>query len=170
MPSVRLQLPLFTSRPFIRNLYTQDIDVPDSIPCTRESFEQSETFVLEAIDWLETTPVSQKTERRKLLEAYMTAWLTQSPTVNIDLNAKIMPYNKKNLELVMVFMSGWTRYALQHDYTRDPVPCNLAGLRSVIKVYNANVGRGIRKDKAVEHLVDLERKGMLEDYVRLRLQ
>ena len=65
-------------------------------------------------------------------------------------------------------MGGWTRYSLQNKYSRDAVQCNLAGLKSVITVYQK--GDGIKKDKDVDKLVDLNSKNELEAWVSSQLQ
>ena len=61
-----------------------------------------------------------------------------------------------------------TRYCLEYAYSKHPVQCNVAGLKSMLKAYSANLDHGVRKDKDVEKLLSLDQSG-LEAYVKERL-
>jgi hypothetical protein len=148
--------------------FSQDSGLLDSLPTTKEGFINSEPALINTIDWLENTPLNQETEKRKLLNATFLSWLTNSPTVTIEVNSKITPLSKKNPDLLIIFMGGWTKYSLQNNYSNDALKCNLAGLRSVIKVYQ--MGNGIKKDKDIDKLVELDSKNELESWVSTQLE
>lgn len=76
------------------NTFSQEL--LDSLPTTREGFVKSEPAVINTINWLESTPMDQEVDKRKLLSAMLLAWLTNSPTVTVTFNAKIFPSSKKN--------------------------------------------------------------------------
>ena len=59
-------------------------------------------------------------------------------------------------------MGGWTKYAIESGNYKDSIKGNLAGIRSVIKVYKAN--SSIKKDEAVDKLVAIDSKGELEKW------
>jgi len=61
------------------------------------------------------------------------AWLTNSPKVTIEMDAKTVTFAKKNPELMMIFMGGWTRYVLQNGYSKDMVQGNLAVSKAQLK-------------------------------------
>ena len=64
-------------------------------------------------------------------------------------------------------MGGWTKYCLENNYSKDNLKGNLAGIRSAIKVYK--LGVGLKKDKEMQKLIDLEDKGELEKWVNDQL-
>jgi hypothetical protein len=148
-------------------VFSQDEKMLDSIPQTKEEFVRSEKAVINTINWLENTPVDQQTDLRNLRKAQVVAWITKSPTVTIEVNANVVDFFKKNPELLIIFMGGWTRYSLEHAYSSDPVQCNRAGIESAIRVYK--MGIGMKKDKEMEKLADMETKGTLEQWIKDQL-
>jgi hypothetical protein len=64
----------------------------------------------------------------------------------------------------MLFMGGWTRYALQNPDSVNSLKGNIAGLESIIKVYEQ--GQGVRRDKKVEKIIKLQEEGELTDWVK----
>jgi len=142
-------------------------DLLDAVPKTEEEFVASEKKVLATIDWLETTPFDTEKDKRKKQNALLIAWLTNSPTVTLEINAGVLTFTEKNSELMITFMGGWTRYCLQNNYSKDAVQGSLAGIRSAIKVYK---NQSLKKDKELEKLIDLDKKGELESWVREKMQ
>lgn len=139
----------------------------DGVPQTKEEFISSEKKVIATINWLETTPLNQEPEKRKMQNALLIAWLTNSPTVTLEINADILTFTKKNNDLLVFFMGGWTRYCLENNYSTDAVKGNLAGIRSAMNVYKTGIA--IKKDKAMDKLIEMENKGELEKWVSERL-
>ena len=163
---VLLLLALSTSLSFAAR--SQDDKMLDSLPQTREEFVRSEKAVINTVNWLENTPVDQQTELRSQRKAQLIAWITNSPTVTLEINEKLVPFIKKNPELLIIFMGGWTKYSLENSYSKDPVQCNLAGIESAIKVYK--LGVGVKKDKAMDKLVGLAQQGNLAQWVKDQLE
>jgi hypothetical protein len=147
--------------------YSQEEELLTSIPTTKEEFVKSEQAVINTTNWLENTPFDRDVDKRKQLNATFVAWITNSPTVTIELNSKTVPFTKKNNDLLIIFMGGWTRYCLQNGYSQDAVKCTLAGLKSVIKVYQ--MGNGLKKDKQIEKLIELDAKNELETWIAEQL-
>lgn len=144
----------------------QQAELLSELPKTKEEFVKSEPNVLATIDWLENTPVNEEKDKHKVQYALLLGWLSNSPTVTVTLNSKVLTFTKKNEELLMFFMAGWTRYALENDYSKDIEKGSLAGIRSVIKVYQKG---GLKKDKNIQKLIDLDEKGELEAWVAKKM-
>jgi hypothetical protein len=121
---------------------------------------------VQAHEWLENTPIKEDEAKHKEQYALLTAWIINSPTVNIEVNSKVLPFTKKNSELLIFFMAGWTRYCLQNNYSKDITQGSLAGIKCAIKIYKAG---GLKKDKEMQKLVDLDDKGELEKWVSEQL-
>lgn len=116
------------------------------MPTTNEEFIESEEQVLATINWLETTPFDEQEDKEKQ-KALLFAWLTNSPTVTLELNADILTFTK-NPDLIIIFMGGWAKYSLENNYSKDNTQGSLAGLKSVIKVYK---NLSLKKDKEVRN-------------------
>ena len=151
----------------VSHSFAQESELLDAIPTTKEEFIQSEKKVLATINWLENTPLDQDEKKHQEQYAFLTAWITNSPTVTIELNANVLTFSKKNSQLIMFFMAGWTKYSLENNYSKDIPQGSLAGLRSAIKIYKKGVG--FKKDKEMEKLVEIEEKGELEKWVTEQL-
>lgn len=130
---------------------------------TKEDYKTNEPKVIATVDWIENTPINENEELHKLQYGLLIQWISGSPTVTLSLQNYVMEYAKKNSELLIVFMGGWTRYALQNEYTTDALQCNLAGVMSMIKVYKAGK---LKKDKKMDELVKLEADGKLESWLK----
>lgn len=137
------------------------------MPNSPEEFKASEKKVLATIDWLESTPINEQRDKRDFQNAALITWITNSPTVTVEVNADILTFIKKNPDLLVIFMGGWTRYSLQNNYSKDVVEGTIAGLKSAIKVYKTGL---LKKDKAMQAYVDMDDKGELESYVKSKLK
>ncbi len=145
------------------NSIAQDAELLDALPSTKEEFIASEKKVLSTINWLENTPLDQDKQKHQVQYALLTGWITNSPTVTLEINAKVLTFTKKNDVLIMFFMAGWTKYALENNYSKDNAKGSLAGIRSAMSIYKKGVG--VKKDREMEKLVLLEDKGELEKWV-----
>lgn len=141
----------------------QEAKLLSKVPQTKEEFVASEPNVIASVNWLEDTPINENEEMHKFQYGLLIEWMTNSPTVTLSLQPYVMEYTKKNSELLIIFMSGWTRYSLQNEYATDALQCNLAGLQSMIKVYKTGK---LKKDKKMDELVELEAKGKLEAWLK----
>ena len=147
--------------------YSQTEELLNDLPTTKEAFVASEKKVIATINWLENTPLDQNPNLRDQQKALFLAWITNSPTVSIEVNAKTIPFSEKNPELLIIYMGGWTKYSLENSYSENLVKCNLAGIKSAIKVYKKGVG--IKKDKSMEKLIELDEKEELEKWITEQL-
>jgi hypothetical protein len=145
----------------------QQSQLLSNIPETKEQFISSEKNVLATIDWMENTPIDQEKDKHKEQYALLLGWLTNTPTITLEINANILIFTKKNSELLMFFMAGWTKYSLENNYSNDVLQGNLAGIRSAINIYNEG---GLKKDKKMQKLVELDEKGELEKWVSEELK
>ena len=143
---------------------TQDFEVPANVPATKEEFVKSEPDFINAAKWLESTPIGTQMDKRKKMNAWVLQWIIGSPTVSIDVRASIIKPFEKNSELSLLYMAGYARYCLENNYSKDVLKANTAGIKSAINCYN--LGGDVKKDKALNKLIDTDKEGKLEDWVR----
>ena len=90
--------------------------------------------------------------------------MTGSPNVSIELSEKIVTYMDCG-ECLMMFMGGWTKYALESKDFKNKVKGNLAGTESVIKFYLLNKN-SLGQNKSIEKFIKLKRENKLEEYIK----
>ncbi len=150
----------------------QEFEVPKNYILTKkEDYKKYEQDILKCIEWLENTPFDSHHYKRKEAYKFLLTWLTGCPYVTIEIDGKILKkFTKKNPELLMIFMGGWAKYSIEHPDDKDLVNGNMAGIKSVIKVYKQNKGKGLKEDKKIEKIIKLENKGELKNWVRKQLK
>ena len=138
--------------------WSQTFNIPDNVKLeVVEDYVKHEQRIVECINWLENTPISDDADKRLLANAYLMKWATGTPTVTIEMQAFQIDLAKKNSELLIIFMGGWIKYAIENPTDKDNIKAaNIAGLNSVIKVYTANKGKGLKKDKRIEKLIKMD--------------
>jgi hypothetical protein len=148
-------------------LLGQNFDVPANYAFTsKEDYATYEPQVIQAINWLESTPLNQQTGKRKQVNAFLFKYLEGSPTVSIALTPYVMELSKKNPDLLMAFLGGWAKYKLQNPEESDTLTLNTEGVKAVLKVYQLG---GASKDKNVEKLLKLTSDQQLKDWVKSKL-
>jgi hypothetical protein len=132
-----------------------------------EDYKKYEKDILKTIDYLENTPINTQKENRLKAKDFLLEWITGSPDVTLVMSSNILVFTDRNPELLVAFMGGYTRYAIQHPEDKETVKGNMAGLKSVIKVYK--MGNGMKDDDKVNKLVKTDAKGDLEKWVKEQL-
>lgn len=147
-------------------LKAQEFEVPKNCVLNKpEDYVKYENDVIKGCNWIMTTPIKEQTDKRKDVNAFLLKWISGSPNVSIEITEKIVTFGKLNPDLLMIFMAGWTKYAIENkDYT-NKLKGNLSGIESVIEFYQKN-SNDLKKDSNVEKYIKMKEKGTLEDYVK----
>ncbi len=146
-------------------LMAQDFLVPEVHRLeTEEDFRQFEPDILEAITWLRQTPVNQDEGLRQEANRFLLEWLMSNPYMTIYLHEKIVPFTDDS-ELLMIFMGGWTQYALENRDFENEFKGNLHGVKAVIEFYRAN-REYLETSTHVENFMEMQEEGELEAYIR----
>ena len=111
-----------------------------------------------------SNPVGTDMDKRTKTNAWVLAWISGSPTVSIDVTSAFTKLFDKNAQLMLVWMAGYARYVLENNYSSDKVKAHTAGLKSVIACYN--LGGDVKKDKSLTKVIDADKEGKLEDWVK----
>ena len=149
------------------NSFSQEEKLLNTVPTSPEGFKSSEARFINTVNWLENTPLEKDDDKRKKESALVLAWITNSPTVTIEVHSNIINSFDKNGDLLLVYMGGWAKYSLENSYSEDKIKGNLAGIRSAIKLYK--LGGDIKKDKLMEKLISLDEKNELEGWIKEQL-
>jgi hypothetical protein len=138
--------------------------VPEKLPATKEEFISSEKDFINAAKWLETTAIGTDMDTRMKVNAWVLAWLTNSPTVTVEVRSSILKAFDKNAQLSLVFMAAYGRYCLENNYSKEEVKCNTAGIKAVINCYN--LGGAVKNDKGLNKVIEKDKEGKLEEWVK----
>lgn len=130
---------------------------------TRQKAGEEE--VLECIEWLRNTPLSESREARKAANAFLMQWISTSPTVHVELSARIVDMASNNPDLLPVYVGGWIEYALHEGVGFPTADAHISGMRSVIDFYRKNRDY-LNRDKFIEKLTKQEQKGTMEKFLR----
>jgi len=154
---------LFTSITW--GLFAQDFEVPRNYKLEKpEDYARYEQDVLKGYEWLMNTPHHQQADKRKSVNAFLLTWMSGSPDVHLEIQPAIVTFVETSPDLLMMFLGGWTKYALESRDFDNKVAGSLAGIESVIAYYSKNKG-SMAKDKNVEKYLKMKSKGKLKDYI-----
>jgi len=142
----------------------QDFEVPSDLPSTKEEFANSEKDMIAAAKWLEATAMGSQMDKRIKVNAWVIGWIINSPSVTLEIHSDFVDLFDKNPHLNTVWMANYARYILENNYSKDQVQAHVAALRSVINCYN--LGGDLKKDKSLAKLIEKDKEGKLEDWVK----
>lgn len=142
----------------------QEFEVPADSPTTKEEFIKTEKEMIAAATWLEATPIGTNMDKRIKVNAWVIAWISNSPTVTVEVRESIIKLFDKNPQLMAVFMAGYTKYCLENNYSKDVLQSNIAGIKSAITCYN--LGGDVKKDKLLTKVIEKDKEGKLEEWVK----
>lgn len=148
--------------------FSQDFETPKDYKLEKdEDFVLYEQNVIDGVNWLLKTPLTQDQVKRKRVTTFLMKWLTGSPNVSIELTQEIVTFIGCS-DCLMAFMGGWAKYSIENkDYT-NKVKGNMAGIESVIEFYKKNMG-ALGKIKAIQKYMKLQEKNQLEKNIESKL-
>jgi len=132
-----------------------------------EDFERYEPQILEAIQFIKSTPINTTDERRDKAIRFFFRWLDGSASAIIEVNPYVGTLIKKNEGLFVLFFTGWTEFVLNDkSQKRNYLDANVAGVESVLTYYQKGEKFGIRKDKQVIQMLKLQQEGKLKEFIQ----
>ena len=145
-------------------LFAQTFVVPiDFSFKSKEDYAKYEKDIIDAAKWLEATPVGKEENTRQKASAFLMTWLTGSPTVTITLSKFELDLVQDNPQLLMMFMAGYAKYVLENSYSKDRLKATVAGVKSMINLYN--LGGDFKKNKTLKKALEKDAEGKLEEWI-----
>jgi len=157
MKSVKTILTLVTLLILSSGIYAQDFEVPKNVKMKKaKDYEKYEADVIKAVNWIESTPLNKYKNKRRDVNQFLMQWLSGAPNVTIEIGTFQLDYTENNPELLMIFMGAWAKETLENPDADDKVLAgNLAGFKSILKFYKANIDKGLKKNRKMEKLLKL---------------
>lgn len=128
------------------------------------AYIQLEPQVLADIDWLNNLPLDKDEPLRDDKNRFVLMWMSGSPTVKIGIDDRIVTFQRAHPWLLMAYMMGWTKFALEHNYNSDPVECTTAAITNVVNYYDKN-RKSLAKNKEVEKYAKMVKDNSLKNYI-----
>lgn len=145
--------------------FAQDFEVPQNPSLkTSEDYVAQEPTVMAAIDWLMKTPPGDQGEKRQDVDAFLLKWMTGTKTISMGIDSKILTFMDSSPDLLMIFMAGWAKYALETKDGDNQVTGNIHGLEAVIDYYT-KFKQSSAKDKYVEKYIKMKADGSLTKFI-----
>lgn len=126
-------------------------------------FDRYAPQVIATVNWLEASTLPTDNEQRRAANTFLIAWISGSPKVSVAIEEYVTDLYNKDGDLLIAFMGGWTRYAIQNPGTKDKQVLAAEGIKDMIASYKAKGGTG---NKKLEELEKLSAKGQLSDWVK----
>lgn len=144
---------------------SQDFEVPEYELEAAEDYAEYEDDVIAGFNWLVSNAPDHEVAKRAEVSKFLLAWMTGSPNVSIVIDAEVLTFMNSSPTMLVVFLGGWTKYALENDAYDDAYQGSLAGLNAVVAYYSAYKDK-LGKDKNIEKYVKMKSKGKLEAFVK----
>lgn len=145
--------------------WAQDFEVPKGYLLDEAAdYTRLNDEVLHATDWLINTPIGEQQEMRKEVAAFFMKWIAGTPTVSIEIQPNVITFIEEP-DLFLIYMAGWTKYAIKSGDGKDKISGTTAGLEAVMAFYTTNREQ-LGKVKSVEKYIKMKHKGKLKDFIK----
>ncbi len=144
--------------------YSQHCEVPEKyVLAEADDYAEYEEQIMACSKWLIETPLGENKRKRKEASTFLMKWVTGAPNVSVILAEGLPPMDKSNPELSIIFLAGWTYYALENEESTKE-ECALYALETFLDFYEENKDE-LNHSKEIKKLLKIRKKGKLEDYV-----
>ncbi|MEO3403738.1 hypothetical protein AAFN85_07530 [Mucilaginibacter sp. CAU 1740] len=142
----------------------QTFHVPENYVLKEKGdYAKYEEDVIKGVDWLQDTPWALEEQKRMETNAFLMKWIQGSPSVSIEVNSAVAKMTEKNPQLLMTFMGGYTKYALQNKTAFDKNKANLAGVKATVDKYALETDH--KNNSLLNKLAKIDKEGKLADWI-----
>ena len=128
--------------------------------------------IIKCHDWLQNTPIGTDEMKRIEAKRFLFSWSAGCSHVTITLEKELMYIGKGDNEMIISYMGGWSKYALQHlDKDKDEIAIDaaIAGIEAQIDLYKKNE-KLLSSNKDLKQMINnfksLKKKKKLREYVK----
>ena len=149
--------------------FSQSAPLPNKIAFNDASdYKKYEKDFVACFNWLEGQPLNTTRSDIKSVDAFLLQWMVGTPDVSISVNGYATDMAKKNPDMLIYYMGGWSRYVIEHPEEKDSIKFHLEAVEEVLKIYKGM--NGVKKDKKIDKLVLLQTEGKLEEYIKSQIK
>ena len=128
--------------------------------------------IIKCHDWLQNTPIGTDEMKRIEAKRFLLKWSFGCTQVTIVIHSDLMYADRSENELLVSFIGGWSKYALQHlDRDKDEIAVDaaIAGIEAEIDLYKKNektFSSNKELKKKINNFISMKKKNKLRDYVK----
>ena len=154
---------------FSTGLFSQDFEVPANYKLeSAGDFSFYEQDIINCVNWMTSTPLIEQGSLRTDASIFLVEWLKGNPFMTVKPKKEIVTFANSSPNLVLIFMGGWARYAIEkHDF-KNKLAGNVAGIETVIDFYTLN-RKDLGRDKNVEKYIKMRENETLIDFIQKNL-
>jgi hypothetical protein len=142
-----------------------DISIPENYLLKKpEHYKEYEPMVANCCKWLMNNKVDHQPDRRIKAYSFIWDWMSGHPDITITIYKNLVTFNKKNPDLLIMFMVGYTLEAIENE-DKTEFDTQLAGVNAMLNCYTKNRPY-FKKDKTCEKMLKMKAASTLKDYVR----
>jgi hypothetical protein len=151
----------------IAQAQSKPFEVPEKFDVSdKKQYIKFKDDFLKAADWLEDTPLNEQKESRRSTGRFTFLYLQGSPDVDAVMDNTVLKIAEKNSELMTIYLVSYARLAFESERGKqDHTKCAITALKAVIKFYKSNIDKGIKKDKNIVKLIEVDEKNQLEKWI-----
>lgn len=128
--------------------------------------ETAEKAVMQASDYLLTTPLEKGNIDRLKATRYVLRWMSGTPDYQFSIDESAVKLTKKNEDLLGVYMAAMVKNALEHKTDpKDPEKAKLNTIKMVI-AYAKVPGNNVKISGDLKKAVEADDKGQLAEYLK----
>ncbi len=145
--------------------YGDEFEVPKDYELNSiEAYADLEDEIILACDWLINNNITTNISKEKEVNTFYLKWIIGSPNVNVNVREEFVPTDKKMSQAAIIFMAGWTKYALETRDFKNESAGVIAGIEALITHYKINKD-SIGEIEKIEDFIKLKEDGKLKDFV-----
>ena len=122
----------------------------------------AEPYVLEAANYIFSTPFQKDDLNRLNSLAFMIKWMSATPDYQFDLDAGVMKNLKGNDEVVGLYMAAMGKYVLENKGTKADGKTVKLNAMTIVLNYTDNPANNIKSTKNLKKLSEAKANGQLE--------
>ncbi len=142
-----------------------EVTIPENYLLKKpEHYKEYEPMVANCCKWLMNNKIDFMPDRRIKAYTFVWDWMSGHPDITITINKNLVTFNKKNPDLLIMFMVGYALEAIENE-DKIEFDTQMAGVIAMLNCYTKNRSY-FKKDKMCEKMLKMKTNGTLKDYVR----
>lgn len=144
--------------------FTQNWSPPiDYVLDVAADYTEYEADVIEAANWLRDNSPTADFEKYKKTSIFVIDWVNGSPTVTVEIMPVIIDFNKKNPNMLVLYMASCAKYVLENEDPNNIKAKHKAALKDMVDAYQNQ--STMSKDKKMEKLVTAFEEGTIDTWI-----
>ncbi len=143
----------------------EEVNIPEKYVLKKaEHYTEYEPMVASCCKWLINNKPTHMPNRRGKAYQFIWDWISGHPEITWKVNNKLVSMNKKNPELLLIFMTGFVLENIENE-DKTEYSTQMAGITAMLNFYTTNKA-DYGKDKLCEKLLKMKNNNTLSDYVK----